>query len=112
MLAGILQDVTDIYTLNFGEPVMDTELISAITPLDNDAALLQSLEEAVNPEHGGSDMVIGLRNQEGKLYRRITVSGMGNFLGAIEALTGSGMTDELEHAFGMREGCDAIFSMA
>lgn len=91
---------------------MDTELISGVAPLENDAALLQSLEEAINPDFGGSDMVIGLRNQEGKLYRRITVFGMGNFVGATEALAGSGMTDELQHAIGMRERCDAIFSMA
>lgn len=91
---------------------METQLIAGIAPLENDAALLQSLEEAVNPELGGSDMVIGLRNAEGKVYRRITVSGLGNFMGAINALVGSGMADELEHSFGMREGCDAIFSMA
>lgn len=91
---------------------METELIAGIAPLENDAALLQSLEEAVNPDFGGADMVIGLRNQDGKIYRRITVSGLGNFLGAVEALTGAGLTDELEHATGMRERCDAIFSMA
>ena len=91
---------------------METELIAGITPLDNDAALLQSLEEVVNPEFGGADMVIGLRNKQGKLYRRVTVFGMGNFMQATSALKESGMSDELAHAFGMREGCDAIFSMA
>jgi hypothetical protein len=88
------------------------ELIQGAEPLPEDQAITTALtaETQEMVDMGGHDMVVGIRNTDGVLYRRVTVEGLGPFLGVIEVLVAQGLVDELEDLDGMREGCDAIFA--
>ena len=89
---------------------MQTQLIQGTDPRTNDQQVLAAVKAQAGGDGGGNTMVIGVRNDGGVLYRRIHVTGLGNFLGAVGALQGLGMRDELEHQDTMRDGCDAIFA--
>ena len=89
---------------------MTTKLIKGVEPLAMDSQILAAIEDNTHPDLGGTVMVIGVRNGAGKLYRTAKVAGLASFMGVVGALQDLGLTDELEHETGMREGCDAIFS--
>lgn len=86
---------------------MHTELTGAARA--NDAAILEALE-AASFDGGGHEMVIGIRNETGAIYRRVFTVGMSDFMGCINALSSLGLVDELANSANMAEGCDAIFS--
>lgn len=85
---------------------METDLIG--TARANDAAIVQALTKA-SFDGGGYTMVIGIRNESGQIYRRVTAVGMSDFMGCINALLALGLSDEMADVKTMREGCDAIF---
>lgn len=52
---------------------------------------------------------IGIRNDEGDIYRRIGVTGLGKFMDCIDQLANAGLVDELQDKTSGRQGYDAIF---
>jgi len=55
-------------------------------------------------------MLIGVRNEDGEIYRLIGASKKNSFMNAVEELFDLGLVDELEDTEETKEGCDAIFS--
>ena len=62
-------------------------------------------KETVNSER----MQIGIRNENGDIYRAIGVTGLGDFLDCVTKLQQIGLIDELEKESSGRHGYDAIF---
>lgn len=79
-------------------------------PRFNDDAIRRALEDSGMPDGGGNVMRIGIRNDDGAIYRTVTTTGLGDFMGCVGALQALGLTDELADSTSMREGFDAIFS--
>ena len=89
---------------------METKLVPGKTARTNDAAILTAINKQAR-DGGGRMMVIGIRNEAGDIYRVVKAEGLAEFMGVIGALSDKlKMTDELEEAAGMKDGCDAIFS--
>lgn len=76
----------------------------------DDAAIVAALTAHGDPSGGGNVMRIGIRNEAGAIYRAVETTGMGDFMGCVNALLDLGLTDELADSTSMREGMDAIFS--
>lgn len=57
-------------------------------------------------------LLIGIRNEDGDIYRLIGATKHNSFMNAIEELFDLDLVDELQDTEGTREGCDAIFSAA
>ncbi|MES2259802.1 MAG: hypothetical protein V4724_14870 [Pseudomonadota bacterium] len=55
-------------------------------------------------------LLIGIRNEDGEIYRLIGATKHNSFMNAIEELFDLGLVDELQDTEGTLEGCDAIFS--
>jgi len=55
-------------------------------------------------------LIIGVRNEDGEIYRLIGATKHNSFMNAVEELFDLGLTDELEDSDELVEGCDAIFS--
>jgi hypothetical protein len=55
-------------------------------------------------------MLIGVRNEDGDIYRLIGATKVNSFMNAVEELFDLGLVDELQDTEEIREGCDAIFS--
>lgn len=79
-----------------------------------DGKITEQLTLNAGPEKAVKDerMQIGIRNEDGNIYRAIGVTGMHEFLGAIDKLVDIGLVDELQEEDGPRHGYDAIFSLA
>lgn len=90
---------------------MKTALLISDDVPDFDAQILDKLPLKLGTEKGikAERMQIGIRNQKGDIYRAIGITGLGQFLDAIEELAGIGLVDELEHKSGPSKGYDAIF---
>jgi len=56
------------------------------------------------------DMLIGVRNEGGDIYRLIGASTLNSFMNAVEELFDLGLVDELQDTEEPKDGCDAIFS--
>ncbi|MEB0012593.1 hypothetical protein QN379_18200 [Glaciimonas sp. Gout2] len=77
----------------------DAEILNKLKP--------HSLEiSAVRKER----MIIGIRNEQGEIYRVIGVTGLTLFMDAIYQLVELNMIDELEALDHPQDGYDAIFS--
>jgi hypothetical protein len=72
-----------------------------LTKLDAEATDLRTVHR--------QNMKIGIRNQDGAIYRVIGTTGLDYFMEVIFELQRLKLVDELEIESGMREGCDAIF---
>jgi hypothetical protein len=57
-------------------------------------------------------LLIGIRNEEGEIYRLIGATKPNSYINAIEELFDLGLVDELEDTDGTQDGCDAIFREA
>jgi len=55
-------------------------------------------------------LLIGVRNEEGEIYRLIGATKHNSFMNAVEELFDLGLTDELQDSDDIVDGCDAIFS--
>lgn len=91
---------------------MKTKLIEGTDPRTDDQEILAAINTETDSEFGGGGhaMVIGIRNNAGKIYRAFRVEGMGDYMRAVFALNELGLKDELQDLPSMREGCDSIFS--
>lgn len=61
-------------------------------------------------EGGGKDMVIGIENLDGNIYRIITTTGMGAYIHATHALLAIGLKDLLSNSLSGENGFDSRFT--
>lgn len=54
-------------------------------------------------------LIIGVRNEDGEIYRLIGATKPNSFMNAVEELVDLGLVDELDGIDDTEDGCDAIF---
>jgi hypothetical protein len=69
-----------------------------------------ALEALFIDEDKYGQYVLGFRNSDGVLYRKINVDGLNAFVGANEGMPKHGFTNEVKDMSKTVQGCDAIFS--
>jgi hypothetical protein len=57
-------------------------------------------------------MLIGIRNEDGEIYRLIGATKLNSYMNAVEELIDLGLVDELQDSEGPQDGYDAIFRAA
>ncbi len=93
---------------------LKTTLIPGVEPADFDKQITANLllEHVTPDEVRQQKLLIGIRNDDGEIYRLIGATKHNSFTNAIEELFDLDLADELQDTEGTREGCDAIFSAA
>ena len=91
---------------------MKTTLLEGKQPAHFDKHIIGNilLDVATEEEVRQHKMLIGVRNEEGDIYRLIGAAKLNNFMNAVEELIDLGLVDELQDTEELKEGCDAIFS--
>ncbi|HWW72996.1 MAG: hypothetical protein ABIQ08_16215 [Duganella sp.] len=91
---------------------MKTTLLEGKKPAKFDKHIIGNLllNVATPDEVRQEKLLIGVRNEDGEIYRLIGATKHNSFMNAIEELFDLGLTDELQDSDEIREGCDAIFS--
>ena len=91
---------------------MKTALLDGITPAKIDKQIMTNLllDIASAEEVRQERILIGVRNEDGEIYRLIGAAKANSYTNAVEELEDLGMIDELKETDGTEEGCDAIFS--
>jgi hypothetical protein len=92
--------------------MLKTTLLDGATPAKFDKQITVNLllENASLDEVRKEKLLIGVRNEDGDIYRLIGATKHNSFTNAVEELDDLGLVDELEETEGTQEGCDAIFS--
>lgn len=91
---------------------MKTSLIDGKKPPHFDTHIIGNILLDVAPldEVQQEPMLIGVRNEDGEIYRIIGAAKLNSYMNAVEELLDLGLVDELENLEEQKEGCDAIFS--
>ena len=91
---------------------MKTTLLEGKTPAKFDKHIIGNLllNVATPDEVREEKMLIGVRNEDGEIYRLIGATKINSFMNAVEELFDLGLVDELQDTEETRDGCDAIFS--
>ncbi len=91
---------------------MKTALLQGKQPADFDKHIIGNilLDVAPETEVREEQMLIGVRNDAGEIYRLIGAATLNSFMNAVEELFDLGLVDELQDIEEPKEGCDAIFS--
>jgi hypothetical protein len=91
---------------------LKTTLLQGKKPAHFDKHIIGNLLLDVAPEEEvrQEQLLIGVRNEAGEIYRLIGATKHNSFMNAVEELFDLGLVDELEDTEETREGCDAIFS--
>ncbi|MFP5392990.1 MAG: hypothetical protein ACLGI6_15825 [Gammaproteobacteria bacterium] len=91
---------------------MKTSLLDGKKPPKFDKQIIGNLllDQATPDEVRAEKMLIGVRNDEGEIYRLIGATKINSFMNAVEELDDLGLVNELQDTEGRQEGCDAIFS--
>ena len=91
---------------------MKTTLLEGMTPAKFDKHIIGNLLLDVAPpdEVRQENMLIGVRNEAGEIYRLIGATKVNSFMNAVEELFDLGLVDELQDTEQPVDGCDAIFS--
>ncbi|WP_394778378.1 hypothetical protein [Undibacterium sp.] len=91
---------------------MKTALIAgkAVAKIDKQIIGNLLLDQASVEQVRDEQMIIGIRNEAGDIYRLIGAAKLNSYMNAVEELMDLEMVDELEKLEEPREGCDAIFS--
>ena len=91
---------------------MKTALLEGKKPAHFDKHIIGNLllDAATPDEVREEEMLIGVRNEAGEIYRLIGASKLNSFMNAVEELFDLGLVDELQDTEEPKEGCDAIFS--
>ena len=91
---------------------MKTALLEGKKPAHFDKHIIGNLllDVASPDEVRAEDMLIGVRNEAGEIYRLIGATKLNSFMNAVEELFDLGLVDELEDTEEPKDGCDAIFS--
>lgn len=91
--------------------MLKTTLIDGVTPAKFDKQITGNLllETTTSDEVRKEKLLIGVRNEEGEIYRLIGATKHNSFTNAVEELEDLELVDELSDVEGTQEGCDAIF---
>ena len=91
---------------------MKTTLLDGFTPAKFDKHIIGNLllNVATPDEVRQEKMLIGVRNEDGDIYRLIGATKVNSFMNAVEELFDLGLVDELQDIEETVDGCDAIFS--
>ncbi|MFA9218908.1 MAG: hypothetical protein ACEQSK_17630 [Sphingomonadaceae bacterium] len=91
---------------------MKTTLLEGVTPAKFDKHIIGNLLLNVDtPDMVRQEkLLIGIRNEDGEIYRLIGATKHNSFLNASEELVDLGLVDELQDSDGPQDGYDAIFS--
>jgi hypothetical protein len=91
---------------------LKTSLLEGKKPAKFDKHIIGNLLLDVAPadEVRQEQMLIGVRNEAGDIYRLIGASKLNSFMNAVEELFDLGLVDELQDTEEPKDGCDAIFS--
>ncbi|RYF05373.1 MAG: hypothetical protein EOO78_01460 [Oxalobacteraceae bacterium] len=91
---------------------MKTALLDGKKPAHFDKHIIGNLllDVATPDEVREEQMLIGVRNEAGDIYRLIGATKLNSFMNAVEELFDLGLVDELQDTEEPKEGCDAIFS--
>ena len=91
---------------------MKTTLLDGITPATFDKHIIGNLllDVASPDEVRQEKMLIGVRNEDGEIYRLIGATKLNSYMNAVEELMELELADELQDIEEIRDGCDAIFS--
>ena len=91
---------------------MKTTLLEGKKPAKFDKHIIGNLllDVATPDEVRQEKLLVGVRNEDGEIYRLIGATKHNSFMNAIEELFDLGLTDELQDSDDIVEGCDAIFS--
>ncbi|WP_426103860.1 hypothetical protein [Massilia sp. TSP1-1-2] len=91
---------------------MKTTLLEGQTPAKFDKNIIGNLllNVATPDEVRQEKMLIGVRNEEGDIYRLIGATKVNSFMNAVEELFDLGLVDELKDTEAPQDGYDAIFS--
>ena len=89
---------------------MNTTVIEGSPVAEYDSIVLDAMNLIQpTPQHvSAKRLLVGIKNEQGNVYRVIKISGLGEFLALIGKLRDLGFTDELAEAYGDKEGFDAI----
>jgi hypothetical protein len=89
-----------------------TALIAGKTVAKIDKHIIGNLllDQASVEDVRQEQMIIGIRNEAGEIYRLIGAAKLNSYMNAMEELLDLEMVDELEQQEEQRDGCDAIFS--
>lgn len=90
---------------------MKTSLLDGKKPAKFDKHIIGNLLLDVAPadEVRAEALIVGVRNEDGEIYRLIGASTHRSFMNAVEELFDLDLVDELEDVDDPVEGCDAIF---
>jgi hypothetical protein len=90
---------------------LKTSLLDGKKPAKFDKHIIGNLllNVATPDEVRQEKMQIGVRNEDGEIYRLIGATKVNSFMNAVEELFDLGLVDELQDIEETREGCDAIF---
>lgn len=90
---------------------MKTSLIDGVTPAKFDKHIIGNLLLNVAPEDEVrlEKLLIGVRNEEGEIFRLIGATKPNSYMNAVEELEDLGLVDELK-GMDNTDGYDAIFS--
>jgi len=93
---------------------LKTSLLDGKKPAKFDKQIIGNLllDQATPDEVRKEKMLIGVRNEDGDIYRLIGATKINSFMNAVEELDDLGLVNELQDLEGTQEGCDAIFSEA
>ena len=72
------------------------------------------ISECLRPlrmDEGGKDMLIGIENEEGEVYRVLKSTGMGAYISVVEALLKLGLRDELAEVVNSKTGLDSLLQL-
>ena len=91
---------------------MKTTLLDGKTPAKFDKNIIGNLllNVASPDEVRQENMLIGVRNEAGDIYRLIGATKVNSFMNAVEELFDLGLVDELQDTEEPQDGYDAIFS--
>lgn len=92
--------------------MLKTTLLEGIKPakFDKQIAVNLLLETTTVDAVRKEKLLIGVRNEDGEIYRLIGATKHNSFTNAVEELEDLELVDELGDVEGTVEGCDAIFS--
>jgi hypothetical protein len=90
---------------------LKTSLLDGKKPAKFDKHIIGNLllDQATPDVVRKEKMLIGVRNEDGEIYRLIGATKINSFMNAVEELDDLGLVNELQDTEGTQEGCDAIF---
>ncbi|MES2901723.1 MAG: hypothetical protein V4723_18505 [Pseudomonadota bacterium] len=90
---------------------MKTTLLDGMKPAKFDKHIIGNLllNQSTPDEVRQEKMLIGIRNEEGDIYRLIGATKLKSYTNAVEELEDLELVDELQDADGPQDGYDAIF---